>query len=246
MALHLRLGFRREIPLCVKLADCLPQCSIRCGDRKLLAIRRLLCSRQNRAIEREMFAGDGLGQDCGIMFDQMKSEIVLPHVDAFRFHQSGYASHCRRLPDREIMLSGKSGGFEIGFPVHARRLDAEIAALPGVVLLEYIGGIGIWSESLCDSALERQDACGPGRRVCNSRQCQHCRDVRLVLRAQRDHLRRGVEIVVAIGHPQTTLPQVDNIVLSVFEALVDPQTKNVVSICGEPINLARQGSAKIG
>ena len=59
------------------------------------------------------------------MFDQVKPEIVLPRIDAFRFHQGRYASHFRRLPHREIMLSDKLRGFEVGVPVQARRLDAE-------------------------------------------------------------------------------------------------------------------------
>jgi len=75
------------------------------------------------------------------MFDQVKSEVVLPHIGAFSLHKRGHDAHCRRLPHGEIGLFVNSGRFEICIPVHARRLAFEVTALPEVVLFEDISGM---------------------------------------------------------------------------------------------------------
>ncbi len=72
----------------IELADRLAQGGVGGGDGGLAAVRSLLRARQDRAVEGEMFSSHGLGQDTGIVFDQVKLEIVLPQIDALTSHKA--------------------------------------------------------------------------------------------------------------------------------------------------------------
>jgi len=93
---------------------------------------------------------------------------------------------------------------------------------------------------------KRQNTRRFGLRICNACQFQDCRNVCPILNAQRGHFRRGVEVAVAIGHSQTTLPQVENIALRIRKTLVDPYTENMVRIGREPVDFGIQSRAEIG
>src|SRR4051794_36858421 len=119
-----------------------------------------------------MFNRYGFGQDGGIVFNEVKAEIVLPSVDVAIFcvaedpiggagrgpggppNEMRDADYRRRLPDGEIGLLGESGRFEVSIPIHAWGLEGEVGALPRIVLLEDIGGIRIGSEGLRHPDLE--------------------------------------------------------------------------------------------
>ena len=206
----------------------------------------MLRTRQDRAVEGEIFGGHGLGQDAGIVFDQVKPEIVLPQLEVFTADQGGRSGHSRGLPNDEFRLAGNSGCRKISVPIHAGGFDVEVGAFPRVVLLEDVGGIGVWGVGLRDPNFKRQDSRGLGFRVCNACQFQDRRDVRLVLSAQLGHFRRRIEVVVAIGHSQAALQQVENVVVRVRKTLVHPHAEDVIGVGGESVDLSIQGCAEIG
>ena len=71
----------------VELAERLAQGAVCGGDGGLAALRRLSRSRQDRAVEGEILGRHRLGQDAGIMLDQVEPEIVLPPVDVLTADQ---------------------------------------------------------------------------------------------------------------------------------------------------------------
>jgi len=70
--------------------------------------------------------------------------------------------------------------------------------------------------------------------------------VPLILSAQRGHFRRRVDVVVAIGHSQGALQEVENVVLRVCKTLIHPYAEDMVSVGGESVDLSIQGGAEIG
>jgi hypothetical protein len=69
------------------------------------------------------------------------------------------------------------GRLEIRAPVHAGRIAVEVGALPWVVLLEHVSGIGIWRMGLRDPRFKRQNTLGLGVRCRNLCQLQNRRDM---------------------------------------------------------------------
>jgi hypothetical protein len=141
-------------------------CAVCGGDGGLAALRRLPRSRQDRAVEGEILGSHSLGQNAGIMFDQVKPEIVLPQVDVLIADQAGSSGHSRGLPKDEFRLPGKPGRCKVSAPVHTGRLDAEVGAFPRVVLLEDVSGIGAWGVGLRYPNFKRPYPPRPGLRVC--------------------------------------------------------------------------------
>src|SRR5579872_1014934 len=92
------------------------------------------------------------------MFDQVKTKIVFPNINALTLHQSRDADHCRWLPDYKIGLPGKSSRFEVSLPVDPRRFDGKVGTLPRIVLLRDVGGVLVGSESLRNANLKGENA----------------------------------------------------------------------------------------
>ena len=86
----------------VELPDSLAQGGVCCGDGSPAAVRCLLRARQDRAVEGEIFARHCFRQHAGIVFGQMKPEIVLPHIDILTAYQKRCADHSRWLPNDEF------------------------------------------------------------------------------------------------------------------------------------------------
>ena len=66
--------------------------------------------------------------------------------------------------------------------------------------------------------------------VRHARQLEHARDVGLELRADLRHARRGVEVVLAVGHVEPALEQEGRVAGRVVEVLGDPQAEQVVGV----------------
>ena len=80
-------------------------------------------------------------------------------------------------------LAGDSGCRKICVPIDAGGFDIEVGAFPRVVLLEDVGGIGVWGVRLGNPNFKREDSRSLGFRICNSCQFQDRGDVCLILSA---------------------------------------------------------------
>src|SRR5262245_57440969 len=78
--------------------------------------------------------------------------------------------------------------------------------------------------------LQFEDAIGALGGVADSGQSQHRGDVTAIELTGSRHMRRGGEIVFAVGHSQAALEQVWDIVLGIIERLRDPYTEQVGSL----------------
>ena len=79
------------------------------------------------------------------MFDQVKPQIVFPHVYALTVDQRGRARYRRGLPYNEIRLFREPGLAKVCAPIHAGCLCTKVRAFPGVVLFEDVGSIRVGS-----------------------------------------------------------------------------------------------------
>ncbi len=170
---------------------------------------------------------------------------MLPGVEALARDQRGCAGHGGGLPDDEIRLIADSSAGEIRVPVDAGSLHRKIRALPGIILLEDVGGVGVGSPSLGHSGFKREDVRGAGVGIGDAGDFQNRRDVFLVLGAQFGHLRRRVEIIVALKHSEAALRQVRIIAFRVVETLIHEQTEDVVGAGGEAVDFGVQRAAEI-
>src|ERR1043165_1938079 len=98
-----------------------------------------------------MFARHSFWQNAGVVFDQMKSQIVLPDVEILTGHERGRPGKSRRLPDGECGLGCDSGRCEVGIPIDAGSPDFKVSTLPRIVLGEDIVGRGVRSMASRDA-----------------------------------------------------------------------------------------------
>ena len=119
---------------------------------------------------------------------------------------------------------------------YAEELARKIRALPGIILLEDVGGVGVGSPSLGQRGFKREDVRGAGVGIGDAGDFQNRRDVFLVLGPQFGHLRGRVEIIVAFKHSEAALRQMRIIAFRVVETLIHEQTENVVGAGGEAVD----------
>src|ERR1700722_1562329 len=103
-----------------------------------------------------MFRGYFLRQDTGVVFEEMKPQIVFPKIGIVASDERGDPSYRSGLPNNEIRLSGKSSGLKARVQVQAGSFEVEVGAFPRIVLLEDVGCIRIRSESFGNPQLEGQ------------------------------------------------------------------------------------------
>ncbi len=196
--LDVRLGRGRKVTLGVDAADRVAEIDIDGSDRTLLARALLGRSVQRLAVEIEMGIVDRLGQHERHLVDPVEGQPVLPGLQRLAGDEPGETGDRAGLPREEVLLLAKTGRREIGVPVDARRLGAEVGAGPGIVrLVDVLAGndVGVRGGDL---GLQRDNPVGARRRVGDARERQQARDIGLIGGADLGHLGGGREIIIAI------------------------------------------------
>ena len=190
-----------------------------------------------------MLVGEGLRKHRGIVLDEMEGDVVLPGVEGLGGDQGRGPDDRQRLPEKEVALPLKAGGFEIGAPDHAGSLGVEVGAAPRVVGLEDVGDVVGGEVGPGDGGFQGQDALSAGLGLGQARQFQHGHDVSSIggamLRA------RGREVVVAIRQPEAALHQMRHVAVRVAEPLMDPGAEEALGRGVGPV-VGVEGPSKLG
>ena len=213
-----RLGFRfrREIFCDVILAQCFAHCVVEQMRRARRAWELLGHALQRRAVEGKIFVVERLGQEGRVGVQVMRGQIVTPHCDGRlgknlrQFRKRGF------FGDDNLAFARRCGGrdsrsLEIGVPRELRRQRLELRKGHRIVDLVLVAAVFVRPIGLCHLGFKIEDALRALVGIAVAGQREHRGKMLLVGIPVGRECRVVLQIIIAVGHPETGLSQVDRV-----------------------------------
>ena len=219
----LGLGVGGEISGDVQLADRLAE---RVGRRVDAALPPLLIDRgaaERGAAEGEAGVDEALRQQRCPAVERVEREIGLPRGEWLRRDQPGRAADRARVADDDARLRRHARGGQERRPRQPGKVGRQRGGRFGVVGLVDLPPFDPAPLDRGELRLEVVDLLRPGGGVGDIGEGEELRDIRLILRPHLGELRvLGVEVIVAVGHPQPALAEIDAEHVGVLQVLPQP------------------------
>ncbi len=200
------------------------------AHRALPSFAQLRRAGQHLAEEGETLVDERPGEVIADVLEGVEGQVVLPGLQRLIAHQRRNAGDRPRLPDNEWVLPFEPGGGEESLPIQTRRAHLEIPSRPVIVSLEHVLRVGATGMDFGDSMLQRENPGGLRLAVGNAAERQHGRDVGFVFALDLVHPPRGANVIVAIGHAQSSLEEEGRIAAWIVQVLRNPQAKQIVGV----------------
>ena len=215
------LGLRREVPLDVDLAEFVRERAGREGHAALPPLLLLRRAGKRRAVESEDGVVDLLGQDSAVTAQRADEQLVLEHLQRRRLDRLGDAGEGARLIDDQLISLG-ADAIQIGAEVEARRAALELGDRHLVIGLGRIAALDLRPVRAGDVAFRSRGwpwrvrgALGSPASV--SIFVRNSRYLRAVLR----DLGVRLQIIIAVGHADAALSDVQDVLVVLLVIEID-------------------------
>ncbi len=212
---HRRLGRGREIFGDVDFGDFVGHRRRGPIDRALPAVALLRRAAQGGAVKSEILGVERLGQHIGEFVERAHQQLILEHRERRVGDQLGLARDRARLADDE-RLGRIAVRFHQRDEIEARRHRLQIGERHFVIGLVGVATADIVPMRLGDRGFERDDRRSARLGVAFAGKGQHLRQMRLIFRLGFNELGIVAEIIVAVGHPQPALAELERIGIGVL------------------------------
>ena len=232
------LGLRREVPLDVDLAEFVRERARREGHAALPPLFLLRSAGERGVVEPEDGVIDLLGQDSAVTAQRADEQLVLEHLERRRLDRPGDAGEGARLVDDQL-ISLRADTIQIGAEIEARRAALELGDRHLVIGLGRIAALDLSPVGAGDFRFEVEDGLGPCGSVGLARESQHLRQEFEILRAVLRDLGVRLQIIIAVGHADAALSDVQDVLVVLLVIEIDEGRERTAD--AEAVGAGHQG-----